>query len=781
MRTFSRTTLSYLLLFSFLFLAGQLLPQAAGAQSFDHEKYPKLDFNFDSLDLQLTLQPDSQRVEGVAGYSLTANISGADSIILNATRMEIESVSFNEVEADYHLSNDSLIVTLPDSSEAGATYTLSIKYNSIPRFGLLNNVHGTVWTSLLPATQRHWVPAVDNPHVTFTSTMEITVPSGYTVWATGRKTNQEVTSVDDIRYTFASDGEIPASGLSFAAGNFNNNSTSFGVKRINVAVEQGLENEDAGQEILQSAYDILKKAEDELGLEYPFGRLNIILLDDHYWETKSWGASTVFLYKNRGSWETQLLRGIVGQWFGVYQREEQWSEGDAISLYQALAADRINGEEPTEIVKRDTPSIEFSTVYDVFGPERWQYWQQGLNTWRNQNMKMIIANNMESVLREEDRVINWSDYADHWYTRSGQPLVNVPDFSMGQDADDTADDSVAYKVTYNFNEAEGRLALGFEALHGVYKELTTLRTYEVYSGRRDTAEITFTGGKDSLIVNVDPSINTFQIDTTERPNLYLDQYKPASFLIYELRNADTVEERVEAARKLGHHSDNPDLQLAIQDFMNRDLEPEVRAALLRSMAKITQGASGTEQMFVDALKSEHRDIREAALTALQNYSQNETIISSVENVARNAEDMKLFQKANKVLTAIIDSERYRSFVSQMVKTDTAGFRAIYATRQLANMGETDIAVKQAALYLDPDFEYGVRETAMQILIQNDHAPADWLSRAPELLADKDPRIRYLLIQGLENVQNDKVREMIQVRIQDEYDARVHHSMQKILE
>lgn len=781
MRTISRSAFTSFIFF-LIFFAIQLLPQKVAAQSFDHQLYPKLDFNFEHLDLQLAVRPDSQRIEGIAEYRMTANISGADSIILNATRMEIESVSLNEEGADFHLSNDSLIIALPDSSEAGQSYDLNIKYNSIPRFGLLKNAHGTIWTSLLPASHRHWLPTVDNPHVSFTSTIEFTVPSGYTVWATGRKENQEVTSVNNIRYTFTSNGRVPASSLAFAAGNFRNNSTSFGVKRINVGVEEVVADEGTGQEILQTAYDFLQRTEDELGLEYPYERLNVLLLNDHHWETKSWGASTVFLYKNRGSWKAQLQRGIVAQWFGVYQREEQWSEGDAISLYQAIAVDRLSeSNEISEIKSKDVPALDFSTVYKRFGPERWRYWLEGLKSWDNKNMKTIIADNIASVLREEGHVINWKDYARNWYRQSGQPLFDIPVFTRKKNIEEDTSDSVAYKVTYNLNEADGKLILSFEALQGVYKELTSVRTYRVYPGRTDTAEVTFTGQKDSLVVNVDPSINTFRIDTTQYPDLHLDQYKPAPFLIYELRNAETVGERAEAARKLGHHSDNPDLQLAIRDFMNRDLEPEVRAALLRSLAQITKGASGTEQLFTDALKSEHRNIREAALTALQNYPGNEVIISSVENVARKAEDMKFFQKANKTLTAIVDSERYRSFVSQMVKTDTAGFRAIYATRELANMGEVDIAVKQAALYLDPEFDYGVREAAVKILIQNDRATADWIERADDFLTDKDPRIRYYLVQGLGNVMNDEVQKLLEVRVQDEYDARVYRAMQEILE
>ncbi|MDZ7680714.1 MAG: hypothetical protein U5J63_03120 [Fodinibius sp.] len=78
----------------------------------------------------------------------------------------------------------------------------------------------------------------------------------------------------------------------------------------------------------------------------------------------------------------------------------------------------------------------------------------------------------------------------------------------------------------------------------------------------------------------------------------MDEYKPAPFLIHEFRNGTTVKQRAAAARKLGHHADNPDLQLAIKDFMSNETEPKVSAALLRSFADITNGATGTEQTFL---------------------------------------------------------------------------------------------------------------------------------------------------------------------------------------
>ncbi|MDX1586979.1 MAG: hypothetical protein R3222_09550, partial [Balneolaceae bacterium] len=117
------------------------------AQEFDYEKYPRLNFNFTELSLDLTVNPESMELRGTAAYELSANIGGVDSLLLQASHMDIASVRINDNEAGFSLQNDSLIIRLPDSTIQGRSYSLGIDYSTVPKFGMLSNDVGTVWTS----------------------------------------------------------------------------------------------------------------------------------------------------------------------------------------------------------------------------------------------------------------------------------------------------------------------------------------------------------------------------------------------------------------------------------------------------------------------------------------------------------------------------------------------------------------------------------------------------------------------------------------------------------
>lgn len=774
---FGAPTMIAVFLITFFCISAGVVPTQA--QSFDYESYPRLDFDFISLDLELGLQPQNLRIDGAATYQMKANISGADTVTFYAAHMDIRNVAVNGTSADFMLQNDSLFVPVGEPAEAGQEFEVRIRYSGNPRFGLLKNAHNTVRSSLLPKSQRHWVPIVDNPHVDLKTTFSISVPSGYQVWATGQNIDQEAVSVDVMRFRFESEVEVPASSLALAVGRFDTESAK-GESNVQVAVEHALNDTiDAGR-LLQKAQDYLGQVSDSLQVDYPYNQLTVLVMDDHQWETKSWAASAVHLYSNRGDLDTQLLRGIIGQWFGVHQREAQWKQADAITLQQVVSYQAIADSVRT-LEKQDTLKPVTETIYDGFGVSNWNRWIKGWSGWEKEGLKSIIKDAQTGALQELPPVISWDDYAELWYRASGQRLFDVPEFEIG-DADGSESstenaDSVAYKVTYNYNESEGRLTLHFEAEFGVYEELTSIKAYEVYPNGTDTTEVTFTGTKDSVVLQVDPMISTVYLEAPDRPGLYLDEFKPSSFLISELRNAEEVERRATAARKLGAHTDNPDLQLAINDFMSRNLEPEVQAALLSSYADITNGASGTEETFLDALDSDHRVIREAGLMALQNFKGNSKVMNQVEQLALNAGDYKFYKKATQVLVAISSPAQFESYTESIIQQENAGKRPIFAIQQLANMGEVEAAVEKADLFTSDNYSYTIRSMALEILIQHDHASTSWLTRAEELLDTSDPRIRYLVISGLTRQESDEVRNFLSEYRQDEYDERVY---QKIL-
>lgn len=748
------------------------------AQSFDHEAYPKLDFNFLEVTLNLGVQPQNLRIDGEAIYQVEANISGADTLTLYASHLDISNVSVEGEATDFSLQNDSLFIPVDDSAEAGSQYEVNIRYSGRPQFGVLQNRNETVWSSQLPRAQRHWIPIVDHPQVTLKTTFNISVPSGAKVWATGKKVEEEVLSVDAVRYQFATQREVPASALSFAVGNFKNQSTSFGEKKINIAIEKSLANEIDQQKVLQNATDYLRAVEKKLQHDYPFDQLQVVILEDHNGETKSWSASTVFLYKNRGDLNAQLMRGIVGQWFGVQQRERQWNQADAITLNQTLLLQELLADS-SRLDNEDHPEGFGKSLYQEFGPDRWNSWQKGIDTWQNESVKIFMRDSITEML-DLGEVISWDAYADFWYNHIGQPMFEQPQFSFEVEDASSQQDSVAYDVYYDFNEADGTLKLQFKATEGFFGELTTIDAYAMYPGKVDTSEVTFTGKEDSIVLQVQPTISTLKLDVQNYPSLTLEEFKPSSFLIHDLRNGKTVEERAKAARKLGYYSDNPDLQLAIQDFMKRDLDPKVEAGLLLSLADITDGASGTEQEFLDALQSNHQVIREAGLMALQNYPQNNTAVNTVQAVAHQADEFAMFKKATEVLTVLMAEESFSGFAKSVVQSDTVGRRSIFSIRQLANMGQVEDAVEQAALFTENQHPYDIRSAALQILIQHDHAASNWLARGQELLDESDPRIRFLMVRGLEQNIDDEIRRYLKDYMQDEYDARVYQKIKDIL-
>lgn len=774
-----------LIVFCWLFGTGSVLGQQA-----DYRTHPTLDFRFLHLGLAMEANPEEGSLTGEAAYDIRANVDGGDTLALDAAHMEIESVSVDGGEAEYRLHNDSLLVAVSDSTVRGNEHRVEIIYRATPRFGLLKNDRGTVWTSGLPLSNRHWVPLPDHPRAAFSVEWSVSLPSGYRLVASGVQTGEEVESADRITYRFASETPVPAPALTWAAGRFGYAVTDAGEAEVAVYHEEGAAEDSLRERLAGEAADALVRMEESTQQPYPHSRLNVVLLDDHHWETRTWGAATVFLYRNAGSLRTQLLRGVAAQWFGVRHREEQWGTAEAMNLYQTLLLP--DGEEHLLETEAGFGSSDGegglvrateATPYAVYAPGRWNAWQRGYPLWERPFMKRLIRETLPEAASAAPGVYGWEDYAERWYRSAGQPLFDPPYFvdrpgeSTSEDDSVAVQDSVAYRVDYRFDEQQESLTLTFRALNGMYEELTAIRGIEVEAGgSRDTSRVTFTGREDSVVVSVSPLLNTFRLEAPGRPELHLEQHKPAPFLIYELRNAGQVSDRVEAARGLGEHTDNPDLQLAIQDYLGSDISPEVRAALLSSLSSITGGASGTEQRFLEGLESPHTAVRRSSLMALQNFTGNEQVLSRVQRFAMESGDREMFRNAARVLSSIAGTEQLSSFTDQVVASDTSGRRAIFAVSLLASAGGSERAVAYADQYTSEVFDYEVRSRAIRLLDQFDRSLEDWRERAESLLEDADPRIRYLAAEAIAGFEDPGADELLKQYLPDEYDARVREAL-----
>ncbi|MDZ7680715.1 MAG: HEAT repeat domain-containing protein [Fodinibius sp.] len=133
------------------------------------------------------------------------------------------------------------------------------------------------------------------------------------------------------------------------------------------------------------------------------------------------------------------------------------------------------------------------------------------------------------------------------------------------------------------------------------------------------------------------------------------------------------------------------------------------------------------------------------------------------------------------MTTLASAEQFRSFAESVTQQDSTGHRAIFVIQQLANIGEVEEAVGKAGLFATDEYSYEVRRMALDILIQHDHTPADWLARAKNLLDTADPRVRFLVVKGLARNRNQEVTDFLSSYLQDEYDARVYRQIEQALD
>lgn len=747
----------------------------AHAQNYDFEHYPPMNARYKHLDLKLQLDTEQMLVKGEAVYTMQANLDSTRQLLMNAAHIDVQSVKVNGGKASYTAVNDSLQVTLPEGIDRGNDFSLDIVYQASPNFGLLKDAAGSVWASRLPRSNAHWLPVLDHPRAAFTTSVQLTVPAGYSAVSNGRFEGSKAATVDTRELTWTSDKPVAASDVAFAAGKFDHVSASFGVKKINLYTESGLVDEAQRDSLLRTAYRALTSAEQKLHFEYPYDAFNLVVLADHFWEQKPYAASLGFVYVNRGNLAEQVKRSVYAQWFGTYQREEQWLDAQAMPMYQTWLQFALNEHTQKALPVEDQPDQDEYTLYEVFGPERWNEWQQFYPNWKNTRLKATLSRSASDLLQEGRHVYDWNDYAQFWYARTGQPWFSVPEVTTEEPAD-----SIRYRVDYRYDEINSKVKLVFTARDSFYNELVTLPFVEQLRDGTAQKEVTFTGRTDSVVVNVNRGIRDAHLETGDRPLLVLDQHRPVPFLLHEIREAADASRRRAAALQLGEHTENPDLQLALLDVMKKEQDPGVKAALYRTMGRLMDGATGTESTFTEALRSKDEQVRLAALDALRHYKNHPDISSRVNRMAMKTDDASVAREAVRIYAELVSKEDYLTFAKKLAASDSTGFRSLEAMHQLARKDAVTEAVKLGDRFLGESFVYPVRSGTLRFLLENDASRSRWMKRLPDLLSDIDPRIRYLAVEGVKNLAKPEAKSMLQEHLMDEYDVRVLSHMKSYL-
>lgn len=764
-----------------VFLWGVLITEGV-AQDWDYEKYPRQDVEYLHLDAELRIDDDGV-IEGDLLYNLRFRVSGLDSLILDATGMDISGVSVNERSRDFSLEKDRLIIYLSGENGKGTTGTLRVRYRAEPGFALHHSLDNTVWTSLLPRSVRHWLPVADHPRNKFSTEMIFTHPAGKSIIANGRRgESEEITGEEEIT-TFRSNRPLPASSLTWILGDLtqagsttnlilnlssNENLNAFQSRSdSHIYLYSEVESID-GDYLLNLAAEAFQNVQNLLGVRYPFRDLHIVVLEDGMWETKSYGSGMLYIFNNRGNFEEQIQKGVLSQWVGAYLREEQWADAGAVNLLRALVAE--------ELFNFDQDYEKEPEPYHVFSDHELWLWQHYLTDDSNQKFKEILKENLRAVVTETE-IIGWMELARFIYDDTGQPYFDVP---VLQEPEEEEEDTVEYLVEMDWDEEENTVRLDFEAVEEGMNELVSILAEEISSGDTNSSEITITGNSETVVLNVSRSIENLKLTVTEGDGVVLSERKPFLFWIHQLRNDANADRRKEAAAALSQFTDNPDLQLALTDLLRIETNPEVYAEILKALSAVTRGASGTEQIFIEhASGDQPSEVQKAAAEGLAYYAGNERVIPALRRVITETGDREIRRTAIRSLYVITDADAFRN-ISESVITTESVLQEVPMILELLNENEdTETAIRLSDVFLDEGFPPQIREEVLKLVLKYDNSEAGWEERLPGLVEDPDPRIRYLAVNGLENISPDRTNEIIMLRLVEEYDERVRRQIEDL--
>lgn len=734
--------------------------QDCSVKDWDYEQNPKLTYDFNHLDLDITIDPVNETVKGVATYSISAKIPAQMEVILHAAALEIDAVTFDGNEKEFLVSGDSLIIDLADTLSMTSESELAITWQGRSIYGTHKDRFGTMWSSLNPKTQRHWLPVFDHPRVAFSVDADITIPANLDVVFNGNLVSDQVTSTETKTVSWKVDTAIPATGLNFVVGKFESSEAQSGINKVRVFGETGVVTGDEVQEILSEAIRSKRVLENELSFEYPWEALNVVVLEDNFWDEKTDAAGVIYLAKNRGALTTQLQRGLVAQWFGQYQRTENVTSQYEVFELIRKSAFNISDFESKEIGNSDS----------LFSLSIWNELNKCCEI-EDPFLKNNIEQSLTELIKKESGVVSGSFYKDHWYEQTGIPF-HLIDFEAYKESEIPDNQKPVYGLDLEFDEINSTVNAYFTSLSGIGEDLQSLDMTAFTFDDSTTSEVTFTGERDSVKIAVPATVEyvRFGSGSTDIEEIRLGRF-PVMFLLAQLRSSN-VEDRRIAASLLSYHTDNPDLQLALKDALNAETDVQTKANLLSTLGAFTAGATGTEIQFMQEVNSDYIEIQIAALEALSNYKEDENVPGVIQQKMERTSSDEVFIVAKRSFLEVADLPRKISATRRMIRIDTTGARSLSLLKEIISTDTTTQSQQIAEELISTEFPYSTRIGALNLLLEHVEDGDYWGNKIVELSSDFDPRIRLKVLEGLNYLSETDAENIIGAVLLSEFDVRV---------
>jgi aminopeptidase N len=638
-----------------------LLPVLASAD----EPYARSrDYDLQNVKTHLWFDVEQRKVRGEVTHSIAMLRDDVTQIQFDSVALNIASVTLDGKDAKFSTTDAAVIVLLPDPSRRGEHHEVFIRYDGQPKKGLYfvlpdknyPNRPKEVWTQGEAEDTRYYIPIYDYPNDRTTSEMILTVPATWLTISNGSLVSVKEEPDGTKTWDWKQSEPLSTYLISAVAGEFEEKKDTWRGIPVRYVVPRG--QEDTIDSTFSRTRQMLDLFSDKLGVPYPWAQYAQSSVND-FVEGGMENTSATTL-TTRGlvapGLAPELRRGsddldsheLAHQWFGDLITCRDWAniwlnEGFATYFEHYWAEQRYGADEaayefwqdqtgwfrqkrlyPVPIVTRNfEDSIEYAgNVYDKGGwvlkmlrtklgdDDFFRGLHYYLETNRGQN---VVTADLEKAI-DHSTATNVDHFFHQWIWRAG-----APKYEVGYTYDDVAH-QVKLKVKQT-QKVEGMVDL-FDM--PVEIEIST-------ANGRKTSTIQVSKADETFTLPADGTPQMVLFDKGDNILKTLDFKKDPAALIYQLKNAETVPDRADAAVALAVMKDNSDVVAALGNAAQHDPFWGVRAESLKALGKI--GGAAAEKQILTAVNDPKPWVRQVAAQELGGFTEDASLAPQLTTIA----------------------------------------------------------------------------------------------------------------------------------------------------
>ncbi len=720
------------------------LPSASRAD----EPYARSrDYDLQNVRVHLWLDPEQRKVTGEVTHSLASLRDGLARLEFDSVGLTISSVTVAGKPAKFETTSTQLLVALDRPIRAGEKLDLTIRYEGRPRhqgfFFILpdknypnRKLH--VWTQGEAEDTRYYIPIYDYPNNLTTSEMIATVPGNWLTVSNGKLVS--VKDEPDGRKTWDWKQSQPHAVylISLVAGEFDEVKDTWRNLPVAYYVLRG-----QGERIpptFEHTKKMLEFFSERFGVPYPWDKYAQVAVEEHFGGMEHTSAATLtsnsMLLPELAAESLQRADPLVShelahQWFGDLVTCKDWAnlwlnEGFATFAATLWEEFQYGADEAAysswrtrnrwmssprlysiPILSRDfTDSIQnFGNTYDKAGLVLEMLRREmgdaeffrGIRHYleKHQHQNVVTADLISSI--EEATGRNTDRFFEQWIYGAGAPK---------------------FEVRYVYDEAARQLSLEIKQTQKVEGRVGVFRApVEI--------EITSPAGKKTFPITVSQASETFTFPLEAPPLLVLfdkgnNLLKSADFKkgwkewIYQLKHAETVPDRADAAKALGEFRNQDEVTTALGEAALHDPFWGVRAEALRALGAI--GGPAAQKQIEAARPSREPWVRQVAVELMGGFKDDPAVSAQLEKIYR--ED-KAYRVRGAALASLAQQKAPNTLelLREAAASDSPDDRLrIAALRALGVLGN-DKAVPLALEWAEPGKPFSVRSAAIAALGQ----------------------------------------------------------------